>query len=160
MKRIILFVLSFMVVSLGLTWVWLEGLNVLYAKMMRPVAWELNQLLGLRSPGVMLRLRFINLVPFTALMLITPRLSLRRRFGGLAIGLLILVASHLVFNAMAVHSRQIGYLPPAVAAACDAMPFVLWFIFARDTIQESFRSVRKDKLPEAEAEPDINDATD
>ena len=90
MKRILLFALSFSALTLVLTWLWLAGGNAFYGLTMQPVAREINEWIGLSGPGTMLRNRFINMVPFVSLMLITPRLSLRKRLGGLAIGLLVL----------------------------------------------------------------------
>jgi len=152
MKQILLFTLSFVALSLALTWLWLAGGNALYAQTMQPIAREIHQWVGLRGPGTMGRTRFINLVPFISLMLLTPRLSRRRRWGGLAIGLLILVLSHLLFNAIGVGSQKRGVLPPTAALASDAMPFLIWFVIARNFVQEAMRKVRNQETPRSDEE--------
>jgi len=150
MKQILLFTLKFVALTLALTWLWLAGGNALYAETMQPIARELHQWVGLRGPGTMGRTRFINLVPFISLMLLTPRLSLRRRWGGLAIGLFILVLSHLLLNAIAVGSHMRGRLPPTAALASDAMPFLIWFMIAREFVQEAMRKVRSPETPRSD----------
>jgi hypothetical protein len=152
MKQILLFTLSFLAVSLALTWLWLAGGNALYAETMQPIAREIHQWVGLRRAGTMDRARFINLVPFVTLMLLTPRLSRRRRWGGLAIGLLILVLSHLLLNAIAVGSHARGRLPPTAALASDAMPFLIWFVIAREFVQKAIRKVRNQETPRSDEE--------
>ncbi len=152
MKQILLFTLSFVALSSALTWFWLAGGNALYAETMQPIAREIHQWVGLRGPGNMSRTRFINLVPFVCLMLLTPRLSRRRRWGGLAIGLLILVLSHLLLNAIAVDSQTRGRLPPTAALASDAMPFLIWFVIAREFVQEAMRKIHSPKTPRSDEE--------
>jgi hypothetical protein len=152
MKRILLFALSFSALTLVLTWLWLAGGNAFYGLTMQPVAREINEWMGLSGPGTMLRNRFINIVPFVSLMLITPRLSLRKRLGGLAIGLLVLAVSHLALNAMAVSQQATRTLPPTAALLSDAEPFVLWFLLARDFIQEVVQGIRDSKLPNPDAD--------
>ena len=142
MKRIILFTLAFAILTLVLTWLWLAGGNVYYGLAMLPIAREINDWIGLEGPGTMFRHRFINMVPFVALMLITPRLSIRRRLAGLVIGLLVLIASHLALNAMAVGLQATGKLPPTASLLSDAAPFLLWFVLARDFIRESVQRFR------------------
>ncbi len=152
MKQILLFTLSFVALSFALTWLWLAGGNALYAETMQPIAREIHQWVGLRRAGTMGRARFINLVPFVTLMLLTPRLSRRRRWGGLAIGLLILVLSHLLLNAIAVGSHARGRLPPTAALASDAMPFLIWFMIAREFVQEAMRKIHSPKTPRSDEE--------
>ncbi len=152
MKQILLFTLKFVALTLALTWLWLAGGNALYAEIMQPIAREFHQWVGLRGPGTMGRTRFINLVPFISLMLLTPRLSLRRRWGGLAIGLSILVLSHLLLNAIAVGSHMRGRLPPTAALASDAMPFLIWFMIAREFVQEAMRKIHSPKTPRSDEE--------
>ena len=152
MKQILLFTLSFVALSVALTGLWLAGGNALYAETMQPIAREIHQWVGLRGPGTMGRARFINLVPFVSLMLLTPRLSRRRRWGGLAIGLLILVLSHLLLNAIAVGSHTRGRLPPTAALASDAMPFLIWFVIARKFAQEAIRKARNQEAPRSDEE--------
>jgi hypothetical protein len=157
MKRIVLFTLGFAGLTLLLTWLWLAGGNAHYGLTMQPIAREINEWMGLSGPGTMLRNRFINIVPFVALMLITPRLSFRRRFGGLVLGLLVLVASHLALNAMAVSLQATRHFPPTAALLSDAEPFILWFVLARDFIQESVKGIRNSSGSDARAEHIPND---
>jgi len=159
MKRIILFTLAFAALTLALTWLWLAGGNAFYGLTMQPVAREINEWLGLDGPGTMLRNRFINMVPFVSLMLITPRLSFRRRVGGLIIGLLVLVASHLALNAIAVSLQSTRHFPPTVALLSDAEPFILWFVLARDFIQDSVQSIRDSNGSNARADHSPTDRT-
>jgi hypothetical protein len=164
MKQAILFTVGFVALTLLLTWLWLSGGNALYARAVGPIAREIYEWIGLTGPGTMGRTRFINLVPFTSLMLLTPRLSLRKRMIGLVVGWLVLVASHIALNGVAMASRSRGQLPPVAALASDAMPFLLWSVFARDFIREMMVRVRRepgsDTRPTLESpapEPDEND---
>jgi hypothetical protein len=150
MKKLLLFILSFVALTVPLTWLWLSGGEELYARAITPIAREIYELLGVTGRGTLKRMRFINLIPFTTLMLLTPRLSLRRRLVGLLVGWIALVASHIALNGYAMVSRSRGQLPPTAALASDAMPFLLWFLIARDFVRETLRDVRGERRDEAE----------
>lgn len=143
MKRALLLALSFAGLTALGTWLWLAGGDALYAKAIAPLAREIYQLLGISGRGTLRRTRFINLVPFTALMLLTPRLASRRRLAGLLLGWLVLVVSHIALNGYAMASGSKGKLPPVAALASDAMPFVLWLVFAREFVRETLSSARR-----------------
>jgi hypothetical protein len=152
MKQALLFALSFAALSLLLTWLWLGGGNALYAAMMQPIANSIYDALGLPGHGTMRRLRFINFVPFTALMILTPRLSMRRRLGGLAIGWLVLAAFHIALNGIAISAATSQKrLPPMAAFTSDAMPFLIWYVIARDFVQATLRRVQGRTEPGGEA---------
>jgi hypothetical protein len=133
------FLLSFVALSLPLTWWWIEWGLAAYAPVFKATATAIYQALGLGvtvGPG---RMRFINFIPFLVLVLLTPRLSLRRRFGGLAIGLVCLMASHIALDLYATYTlgpRRGAHLPPAAAMVSDALPLVLWAVIARDFVRE------------------------
>jgi hypothetical protein len=154
MKRVLLFALSFVVLTVPLTWLWLSGGDRLYARAVTPFARELYEWLGITGKGTMLRMRFINLVPFTTLMLLTPSLSWRRRGLALLVGWIVLVLSHVALNGYAMATGSRGQLPPVAALGSDAMPFLLWFVFARDFVRETMRSVRGAETGAGEAPPD------
>jgi sterol desaturase/sphingolipid hydroxylase (fatty acid hydroxylase superfamily) len=142
MKQAVLFTLSFVALSLVLTWLWLTGGNAVYAEMMEPVAREVYDWLGIHGQGTLRRKRFINFVPFTALMLLTPRLTLRKRLLSLVGGWVILAASHLTVNAIAMGTEPRNRLPLAAAFTSDAMPFLIWYVLARDFVQETLHRAR------------------
>jgi len=142
MKQVLLFTLSFVALTILLTWAWVSGGDVLYAKALRPFAHEIYDWLGLTGRGSLVRTRFINIVPFTSLMLLTPRLNLRKRLVGLAIGWLVLALSHIALNGFAKASGATGQLPPVAALASDAMPFLLWSVFAREFVRDTMAHVR------------------
>ncbi len=143
MKQAILFILSFAVLSLALTWLWLAGGNVLYARLMTPIAGEIYDALGLQGHGTMGRTRFINLVPFASLMLLTPKLSWRRRFGGLVLGSGLIMLSHIAFNGAAIVTQTPRRLPRVGMLVSDAMPFVLWYVFAREFLKDTLSKIRR-----------------
>lgn len=143
MKRALLVGLAFLLVTLPATWLWLEWGQQAYGSVFGPTARTLYDLLGLDGiPVKRERLRYINLVPFVGLMLVTPGLPLRRRLGGLAVGLLLLFASHLLLNALGSSIPGGTRLPTTAAIVSDALPFVLWVAIAREPLK---RFVRRDK---------------
>jgi len=139
----LLFALGFAGLTALGTWLWLAGGDALYAQAIAPLAREIYELLGIRGRGSLRRTRFINLVPFTALMLLTPRLAWRRRLGGLLLGWLALCLSHIALNGYAIASGARGHLPPAAAHASDALPLLLWLVIARDFAREKLGSLRR-----------------
>jgi hypothetical protein len=154
MKQALLFTLSFVALTVLLTWAWVSGGDVLYAKALRPFAHEIYNWLGISGRGSLVRTRFINIVPFTSLMLLTPGLRLGTRFGRLGIGWLILALSHIALNGFAMASRSTGQLPPVAALASDAMPFLLWSVFAREFVRETIARVRNTTAVADSAEQD------
>lgn len=142
MKPILLFTLSFIALTMLGTGLWLAGGEGLYARALQPIAHEIYQALGVTGRGSLHRTRFINLVPFTALMLITPRLGLRQRVAGLLAGWSILAASHIALNGYAMARGARGQLPLLAAQASDALPFLLWLALARDFVRERLRGLR------------------
>ena len=86
MKKAILIVLAFCVISIGLTWFWNEWARESYGQFLRAVAPSIYELIGFEHARVgALRERYINFVPFVSLVLVTPGLTLPRRTIGLGL---------------------------------------------------------------------------
>jgi len=128
--KAVLIVLSFVVISVGLTWIWGEWLRFLYGQAFNYVALALHGALGLGdAPIAGLRQRYINFVPFVALLLVTPGLAIGRRLGGLAAGLGIISISHVALNLTALMTPGPS-IPVLAALLSDTFPFLVWFIVA------------------------------
>jgi hypothetical protein len=130
MKKSLPVVLAFIVLSVGLTWAWNEWLRVLYGEFFATVAPPIYDALGFGDARVVTRrLRYINFVPFVALVLVTPGLALPRRLIGLAAGLVTIAVSHLVLNLTA-HLQPGPALPIVSILISDAFPFFVWIVVA------------------------------
>lgn len=134
------FVVSFILLSLPLTWLWVEWGSGAYAWILRNLGGAMYSLVGLDGLRIPARERFINFIPFIALVIATPRLTGRRRLIGLFAGIGLLFFSHLVFNAIAERSSYKASFPPILGTFSDALPFALWALIARQFIREMTRS--------------------
>jgi hypothetical protein len=123
-------VVCFLVISIGLTWIWRVWLRSAYEQLFIDVALELHGALGLGRASIYgFRERYINFVPFVALLLVTPGLNIRRRMTGLGIGLLVISISHLALNLSALLTPGAS-VPVLAALLSDTFPFLIWFIVA------------------------------
>jgi len=128
MKQAALFLVKFVCLTVPFIWLWqVVGLS-LYHAIYSPIASAIYEWLGFEGIATPARDRFVNIVPFLTLMALTPGLSRRRRFGGAAIGLLILFALHIAVNLTA--NPRTLQLPQMVTLVMDAAPFFLWAIVA------------------------------
>jgi hypothetical protein len=146
-------------VSAPLTWLWIAWGREAYGRLFFELAMPIYGLLGLTTlvpEGA--RDRFINYLPFLILMLVTPRLTLKRRVVGTLVGFFVIFLAHLVFVYVA--SEGIGgstkmtptrfmRIVPANTMS-DSIPFVLWVLIAREFLWESVGGMFK--APEASAE--------
>ena len=98
MKPALLFLIKFVCLTAPLIWLWLAGGLNLYHAVYSPIASAIYEWLGFEGVATPARTRYINLIPFLALMVLTPNLSTRRRLGGTAIGLVILFSMHIAVN--------------------------------------------------------------
>ena len=138
MKPTLLFLAKFVCLTAPLIWLWLAGgLNV-YHSLYSPIASAIYEWLGFEGVATPVRTRYINFVPFLALMVLTPNLSTRRRLGGTAIGLLILFSMHIAVNLTA-NPPPTYRLPRPVELALDAAPFFLWFVIANEFLRDFIR---------------------
>jgi hypothetical protein len=130
MKKALLVVLAFCVVSVLLTVAWNEWLVDAYAAVFRTIAPAVYGLLGADDTLVYARRgRYINFVPFVSLVVVTPGIALRRRLVGLLLGIVALVAAHLVLNWTAGFSPGPS-LPVVPAIVSDTLPFLIWLVVA------------------------------
>jgi hypothetical protein len=130
MKRGMLVVAAFLVVSISLTWVWNEWLRHDYALLFKTVAEPLYRSIGFENVRIApLRTRYINFVPFVSLVVVTPGIELKRRSLGLALGLVALFASHLALN-LTGHFNPGMSLPIVPALLSDSLPFLFWLVVA------------------------------
>jgi hypothetical protein len=128
MKQAALFLVKFVCLTAPFIWLWqVVGLRLYYA-IYSPIASAVYELLGFEGIATPARDRYVNIVPFLTLMALTPGLSRRRRFGGAAIGLLVLFASHIAANCSA--NPRTLQLPQMVTLLMDASPFFLWAVIA------------------------------
>jgi hypothetical protein len=144
MRRLLWFALKVVTLTLPLTWLWVSGGREWYGWSLAPVADAIYALIGLDGVTFFPRDRYINQVPFAALMLLTPGLDARRRFGGLALGALAIFAVQMLVNAIALGgSPGATSLPAGLSIFSDAAPFVLWAVIARDFLA---RFARRDTI--------------
>lgn len=158
MRRAIPVILGFLVITIALTWFWEEGGRVLYGRFLKNVAPPIYDAIGFGEARVgAFRQRYINWVPFVGLMLVTPGLAWRRRLGGLAGGLFLLFSGHLALNLTErVHrAAQLPFVPSLVS---DALPFVLWILFAWPVVSSWFASALAE-IPGPEHDPDDDGET-
>jgi hypothetical protein len=146
MKPVLLALLKIAAVSAPLTWLWMEWGREAYGQLFVQLSLPIYGLFGLTSmipDGA--RDRFINYLPFLILMIITPRLPLRRRIIGIAVGFVILFLSHVAFAYIAnqavnpdntINSRGFRKIVAANSFS-DAMPFVLWIVLAKEWVGEN-----------------------
>jgi hypothetical protein len=131
MKKAVLIVLAFVVISIGLTWFWNEWARVSYGHFLTAVGPSIYELIGFGDARLFaFRERYINFVPFISLVLVTPGLSLRRRTIGLALGLFFIFVSHLALNLTELIDPSRGSLPVVASIVSDAMPFLVWIVIA------------------------------
>lgn len=131
--KVVLRIALFAAVTLALTWLWNEGGRVVYGKFLKLVAPGIYELFGFEGARVgAFRQRYVNFVPFVGLVLVTPRLSPRRRLVGLAAGLFVLFCGHLVLNLTALRAGG-RHLPLVPSLLSDTLPFLLWLFVAAPT---------------------------
>jgi hypothetical protein len=149
-KRVALLTLEVVAVTIPLTWLWLawgrEAYHVVFVQLAGPVpAW-----FGLPSYQLIAGpQRFINYVPFLALMIVTPRLSLAQRALGTIVGLGVIFLGHVAFFvvSIAVYAEH-GMTPRAISTLfpvlllSDTLPFILWAIIARDVLRDAVGRIR------------------
>lgn len=148
-KTLLLLLLKFVGITVPLTWIWLQGGQQVYFRTYMWLARPILILLGVTNfPPSLVRDRFINFIPFLALMLITPRLSARRRVVGIAAGMALLFVSQIALTYMAWASfirdgqtseSMSNYFPALVMS--DAMPFVLWAVLASEFLGDLVKRV-------------------
>ena len=120
MKPAVLFLVKFVCLTAPFIWLWQVGGLSVYHAIYSPIASAIYGLLGFEGVATPARDRYINIIPFLTLMALTPGLSKRRRFGGAAIGLLILFAMHIAANLTA--NPKTLQLPHLILLALDAAP--------------------------------------
>ena len=76
--------------------------------------------------------RYINYIPFLALMMLTPALAWRRRLLGTLGGLVAIFCFHMAFGAVRHYRSGPFPLPLPLTQFSDALPFLLWIVLARD----------------------------
>ncbi len=137
MKQTLLFLIKFVALTAPLTWLWQVWGRSAYAAFYSPVAHAIYSFIGfddISAPG---RERFINYIPFLALMILTPRLSRRRRLVGTALGMVALFFLHIGAN-LTVGPRARS-LSIGMSLFLDAAPFLLWVMIAHQFVRDFAR---------------------
>ena len=137
MKAALLFLVKFVCLTAPFVWLWQVGGLSAYHALYSPIAEAIYEWLGFEGVAAPARDRYINLIPFLALMVLTPNLSTRRRLGGTAIGLVILFTMHIAVNLTA--NPTTLRLPWPISLALDAAPFFLWVIIANEFVRDLMR---------------------
>jgi hypothetical protein len=134
MKPILLFLAKFICLTAPFVWLWMAGGMIIYDALYSPIADAIYGWLGFEGVATPVRSRYINFIPFLALMVLTPNLSTRRRLSGTTIGLLIIFSMHIAVNLTA--DPRTHVLPRMVRLILDAAPFFLWIIIANEFIRD------------------------
>jgi hypothetical protein len=159
-KSLFRIALEFVAITMPLTWLWMNGGQDLYFRFFMRMARPILLLLGVTNfPPGLVKDRMISFIPFFALMLVTPQIPLARRWIGIGAGFALLFVSHtaLVWWSFVSFIRDgkspesmLMYFPALVIA--DAMPFLLWALFANRALSAFFARI----LPKAPARRSAN----
>lgn len=131
--------LELVVLSVGLSWLWLSYGKYVYAEFFGSFARGFFDSIGREDIVVAYRDRFINIIPFVVLMAVTPGLSVLRRSLGTLLGLVALFCGHLVLTWLAgITPRPSGggftfdafTIRLAAMLFSDSFPFLLWAVIA------------------------------
>jgi hypothetical protein len=150
-KNLLIFFLSLIVVSVILTVIWFNGLQVKYAMMFGPAAKFMFRKLGIHKSGLTLVIEhFTNLIPYIALCISLRGVQMKKRLLRLGYGIGILAAVHFIliiavskiYDAYSLSPTAYKYVFPMLTLN-DALPLVLWFIFFSDEIIRLFKPKRK-----------------
>jgi hypothetical protein len=134
MKRRLLLALEFVAITASLGWLWIEWGRDAYVGAFVWAATPVFIVLGVRQLEVQLIAdHFINFVPFLALIIVTPRLTMKRRMLGGLIGIAAILAGHILLSAVAylaksrygLTAKAFTTLFPAYLLN-DSLPFILW----------------------------------
>ncbi len=150
MKAALLFLVKFVCLTAPFVWLWQNGGLYIYHALYSPVADVIYGWLGFEGVATPARDRYINLIPFVALMVLTPKLSTRRRLGGIAIGLVVLCLMHIAINLTA--NPQTLRLPRRTSLILDAAPFFLWVIIANEFVLKFMKQATANATEEGPAE--------
>lgn len=144
--RVLLQVLKVVGITVPVTWMWLEWGRAAYGRLFAELSIPIFGFLGMNEilpQGS--RDRFIGYLPFLILMIVTPRMSWVRRSAGILIGFVAIFVLQLFFVYMShragvqggeVNTQVIYEAMLPVLLFCDAFPFVLWIVIAKDFVQE------------------------
>lgn len=134
-----LIALELVVLSVGLSWLWLGEGKYVYAQFFGSVARPFFDFIGKPDVVIAFRDRFINLIPFVVLMAVTPGLGIRRRTLGTLVGLFVIVCGHLAITWLAHITPRMttgGFtmnaftIRLAAMLFSDSLPFLLWAAIA------------------------------
>lgn len=144
--RVLLQTLKIVGITVPVTWAWLEWGRDAYGRLFAELAIPIFGFLGMtRILPEGTRDRFINYLPFLILMIVTPRMSLLRRSVGILVGFVLIFFLQVFFvyvsemagvRAGMVNRQDIYEKMLPMLLICDAFPFVLWIVIAKDFVQE------------------------
>lgn len=147
--RPLLILIEFGLITVPLVWWWTHGGLETYHVIFKRLAFPLLQEVGVTHVSAgLVRDRFVGFIPFLALMLVTPKIPLKRRLGGIGIGFAVIFFSHVGLTYWSWISFGRGgqtaesmatYFPALVIT--DAVPFILWAIFANRFLLEQLGRV-------------------
>ena len=137
MKQTLLFLAKFVALTAPLTWLWQVWGRRAYAAFYGPVAHSIYSFFGFDHVPTPSRERFINYIPFLTLMILTPRLSLRRRLVGIALGVVALFFIHIAVNLT--DDPRAQSLSIGMSLFLDAAPFLLWVLIAHQFVRDIAR---------------------
>jgi len=167
MNKALLRILAFAAITLLLTWLWEEGGRLQYGHFLKRVAPPIYDALGFEGARVgAFRQRYVNFIPFVGLVLVTPRLSLRRRVLGLALGLFALLCGHLALNLTETGTGRARHLPLVPSLVSDTLPFLVWLVVAAPALAHwlpaagSAVALAPEASPAAAPDPPESDAAE
>ena len=138
-ERLFRFFLKFLLVSVVLSFLWVWRLNQDYVSFFVTTVHFFSFLSGLNLSLPIPTSFFHNLIPFTALMLVTPPVLSPKRFWLLLAGWLIVVLEHLLvsvylyqlLDVWKVSDSTYSWFTP-LSILSGTFPFLLWLLLLRE----------------------------
>ena len=147
--RPLLILIEFGLITVPLAWWWTHGGLDSYYEIFKRLAFPLLQEVGVeRISSGLVRDRLAGYIPFFALMVVTPQISIKRRLGGLGLGFAAIFFAHIALaywswvcfirDGESVESMA-RYFPALLLT--DAVPFVAWAIAANRFLLDRLKRV-------------------